>query len=309
METLSELMVRVRQKLAENGVESPALDTRILVREGGQFSDQNMIAGGATPLSIEVIEKIDKMVDERAAGAPVSRIIGRREFWGLDFALSKDTLDPRPDTEILVEKALNFARKYPLKNASSGAVETLASQTGGDKAPMRGEGLRLLDLGTGTGCVLLALLHELPEATGVGVDLNPGAVDMARANAASLGLSDRAEFRCGSWFEPLAVGELFHVIVSNPPYIPEADIPNLAKEVRNHDPILALVGGKDGLDPYRHLFMETKKRLECGGRALYEFGAGQDDGIRRLVANSDANLIAVYPDLAGIPRVVEVAWG
>lgn len=305
METLSEILVRVRQKLAENGVENPALDARILVRRGGQFSDENMITGGLTPLAADVIEKIEEMVSQRIAGAPVSRIVGGREFWGLDFALSKDTLDPRPDTEILVEKAFDFARNFTPEKGGENAVKTMAPKRG----QKTGAGLRILDLGAGTGCILLALLHELPEATGVGIDLNPGAVEVAKANAASLGLSDRVQFRVGSWFEPVDSAERFHIITSNPPYIPESDIPNLAKEVRNHDPILALAGGKDGLDPYRHLFMETKKFLECGGRAYYEFGAGQAETIQRLVDDSKPNLSRIHSDLAGIPRVLEAAWG
>src|SRR5690606_367698 len=134
------------------------------------------------------------------------------------------------------------------------------------------------------------------------IDLNPGAIEVAKANAKNLGLADRVEFRAGSWFEPVKQDERFHVITSNPPYIPESDIAGLAIEVRNHDPILALVGGNDGLDRYRHLFMETKKFLECGGRAYYEFGAGQSESIQRLVDDSKPNLSRIYPDFSGIPR-------
>ena len=288
-ETLSELMSRIRAKLAAAGVQNPALDARILVREGGQFSDENMLSGGSVPLAAEVIEKIEKMADARAAGAPVSRLIGRREFWGLDFAITEDTLDPRPDTEILIEKALLFARS----KAAEGAIPPL----------------RILDLGTGSGCILIALLKDLPNATGVGIDINPGAAKAAEANAQAHGVADRAEFRIGDWLEPLEEEESFDLIVSNPPYIPESDIPNLAKEVRNHDPILALSGGVDGLDPYRHLLMGVKKHLNCGGRALFEFGAGQAPDIARLVDDSHATLLGIYPDLAGIPRVAEVSWG
>lgn len=310
VETLDQLLKRVREKLSENGIENAALDARVLVSRGGNFSPENMIAGGAQPVSQEVIDRVGKFVDQRISGAPVSRIAGGREFWGLHFTLSKDTLDPRPDTEILVEKALEFARDFAPKN---GGENTLQNERGKaiQKHPknLTGKGLRILDLGTGSGCILLSLLHELPEATGIGVDLAPGAVEQARANAASLGLQNRAEFRVGSWFDPIKEGESFALIVSNPPYIPESDIPNLSKEVRNHDPILALDGGADGLDPYRLLFRDTKKFLECGGRALYEFGAGQSPGIQRLVDDSEATLLTVHPDLAGIPRVAELVWG
>lgn len=340
VETLDQLMKRVREKLAENGIENPALDARVLVSRGGNFSPENMIAGGSTPLDPQVVEKIDDWVSQRIAGGPVSRISGGREFWGLHFNLSKDTLDPRPDTEILVEKALLFARDFdpenrgkkasgnnphsviarrPLADAAIHPANDLpdrdnrllrsARNDAGKARNPTGKGLRILDLGTGSGCILLSLLHELPEATGIGVDLSPGAVEQARANAASLGLQNRAEFRVGSWFDPIGPEESFALIVSNPPYIPESDIPNLAKEVRNHDPILALDGGKDGLDPYPLLFEGSKKFLECGGRALYEFGAGQCESIQRLVRESEATLLAIHPDLAGIPRVAEVGWG
>jgi len=282
-ETLDGLLRRIREKLTMAGVENPALDARILVRQGGNFSDSDLITMGQTPLSRQAIEIIEKFVGRRAAGEPVSRIVGGREFYGRVFALSPDTLDPRPDTETLIEAVLK-------------------------KAPV-GKPLRILDLGTGTGCILITLLKELPEATGVGIDINPGAVAVSRENAAIHGVESRIEFRCGSWFEPLGAGESFDVIVSNPPYIPESEIESLAVEVRNHDPRLALSGGDSGLEAYKKILIDIKNHLVCGGHALFEIGKGQEEGLSRLVAESNMTPRESYRDMAGVLRVVEITCG
>lgn len=285
METVDQVLRRVAAVLREAGVETPELDTRLLVRQGSGFSDAELITNGRTSLSIQQIEIIEKLAARRIGGEPVSRIRGEREFWGLPFKISPATLDPRPDTETLVEAVLKFLSRRER------------------------EGGRILDLGTGSGCILLALLHELPGATGVGVDLNPDALPVARGNAAALGLESRAEFRQGSWFEPLTADESFDIIVSNPPYIPESDIESLAREVRNHDPILALSGGKDGLEAYKKILEGIKNHLECGGRAYFEIGQGQGPDLQRLVDDSNMRVCESYFDLAGILRVVEITYG
>ncbi len=279
METLDEIQRRMRQKLEAGRIENPVLDARILVRQGGNFSDSDLITMGQTPLSVQQIETIEKFVDRRVAGEPVSRILGGREFYGRMFRLSPDTLDPRPDTETLIDAAL--------------------------KKPA----LRILDLGTGTGCILITLLAELPNATGVGVDINPGAVAISRENAIHHGVESRAEFRCGSWFDPLSADESFDLIVSNPPYIPESDIESLAVEVRNHDPRLALSGGDSGLEAYKNILMKIKNHLVCGGRALFEIGKGQEEALSRLVGESNMTPRESYRDMAGVLRVVEITCG
>src|SRR5690606_22717337 len=159
------------------------------------------------------------------AGEPVSRIIGRKEFWGLAFKVTPDTLDPRPDTETLVEAALGWARA-------------------------QARPLSILDLGTGTGCILIALLRELPAARGLGVDISEAALAVSRENAASHGVAGRAEFRQGNWFAALNPGESFDLVVSNPPYIAESALESLAAEVKNHDPRAALTDEKEGLEAY-----------------------------------------------------------
>lgn len=283
--TLDECIQKMRLILAGAGVENPALDTRILVRLGGSFSDMDMITKGQTPLSNELIEKIEKMVLRRAAGEPVSRILGGREFWGRFFKVTADTLDPRADTETLVAAALKRARDM------------------GDRP------LKILDLGTGTGCILISLLAELPNATGVGVDRNAGAIAVSCENAVDAGVAKRVDFRLGDWFSALKDAEMFDIVVANPPYIPESDVESLAKEVRNHDPLMALSPGKTGLEAYKIILKDLKKHLVCGGYALFEIGAGQEKDVVRLVDDSGLYVGDSYADLGGILRVVEMYCG
>lgn len=289
METADQITRRMRDALAAAGVDSAMLDARILVRQVAGFSDADMIAGGQAPLSAQSIETIEKMTARRAAGEPVSRILGEREFWGLSFKVTPGTLDPRPDTETLVEAALKIARAAKDSNP-----------------PKR---LRILDLGTGTGCIPIALLTELPHATAVAVDLNPDALATARENAARHKVDPRIDFRHGSWFDPVAAGESFDLIVSNPPYIPAGDIESLAVDVRAYDPIVALSGGVDGLDAYKIILDGLKKHLACGGRALFEIGAGQEGDVARLAEGAGLRLRDSYCDLAGIIRVLEMSCG
>ncbi len=226
--------------------------------------------------------QIRNILKRRLAGEPLSRIAGEREFYGRSFALGADTLDPRPDTETLIDAALK-AHTTPPKT--------------------------ILDLGTGSGCILLTLLAQWPEARGVGVDLAGGALDIARANAQCHNLSDRTTFVQSNWWESLEDSVKFDLIVSNPPYIPNQDIANLDIEVKNHDPILALDGGNDGMDAYKIIFSQLKIHLNTGGLAFFEIGVGQCGYISRLAEDYRIRIEAIHPDLAGIPRVVEISCG
>lgn len=278
--TVKDLLKQLRLRFAASGLDTPDLDARILVRHCLQLTDSDLITGQMQPTP-DQMTALDAAIERRLAREPVSRILGYREFWGLRFKITPDTLDPRADTERLVEMALESMKNTPPA--------------------------RILDLGTGTGCILLALLTEFPQATGLGIDINPGAVDVSRENMESIGLSDRASFRQGNWTDSLTESDgPFDLIVSNPPYIPEADIESLSVEVRNHDPILALVGGRDGLEPYRILITEIKKFLSPQGRALFEIGQNQDADLVRLVEESGLKLVRIGADYAGIPRVVEI---
>ncbi len=226
------------------------------------------------------------LIDRRAAREPVGRLLGRRGFWTLDLALGPDTLEPRPDTETVVRALLE--RLTPAD------------------APWR-----LLDLGTGTGCILLALLSALPKATGMGVDRAAGAVETARANATAHGLAERATLRRADWTDGagalgVAPGRL-DAVVSNPPYIPTADLVTLAPEVRDHDPALALDGGADGLDAYRVLVPLTMTLLRPGGWLALEVGAGQAGDVGGLMREAGFPFPAVVHDLAGHGRCIIAA--
>ena len=217
------------------------------------------------------------MLKRMLAHEPLSRIVGRREFWGLDFLLSADTLDPRPESETLVEIVLA-------------------------RLPERRRPRHFLDLGTGTGCLLLALLSEYPTADGVGVDIAPGAARTARENAERLGLGARARFVVGSW--TAALTGRFDAIVANPPYIERAAIPALPPEVRDYDPIRALDGGADGLEAYRAIAAALPSLLPPGGLFAVETGIGQAASVAAILRRHGLRVEGIVPDLAGIERCV-----
>ncbi len=260
-------------------IPSAELDARLLMAAATQVDDVALIADPDQTVPTDALVMLDGFIERRLAGEPVSRILGTREFWGMPFQLGTETLDPRPDSETLVEAVLHHVSD---KSAS----------------------LTLLDLGTGTGCLLLALLSELPNAHGVGVDRSSGAIDIARENAAHLDLAGRADFRTGNWGEGL--DGPFDVVISNPPYIPTADIASLSPEVRRHDPMAALDGGRDGLVAYRAVSEETLRLLTPDGAAFWELGVGQLEDVSAITSGVGLEVCGVYPDLAGVPRVLKV---
>ena len=223
--------------------------------------------------------KLADFVRRREAGEPYSRIRGAREFWSLDFALSPDTLDPRPDSETLIEAALEFF-------------------------PDRAAKLRALDLGTGSGALLLAFLSEFRNASGVGIDILPGAVDTARRNAERLGFGARARFALGDWTETHRGAA--DVILANPPYIPTEEIDTLERSVRGFDPRMALDGGADGLDAYRALAPVIRACLKPGGVALVELGMGQAEAVAAIMRAAGLRPAGTRRDLAGIPRCLAI---
>ncbi len=224
------------------------------------------------------LARYEAMVERRLAGEPVARIIGRWEFYGLDFELGPDTLVPRPETELLVDIGLAFMKR-----------------TGGT---------RLLDLGTGTGAIAISLLVERPHASGVATDLSAGALAVARGNAARLGVLGRLELRQGSWFEAVEPGTSYDLIVSNPPYIETTTIGTLQMEVREHDPLLALDGGPDGLDPYRVIAAGAGEFLRPGGMLAVEIGHEQGESVAALFGEAGFGEVAIRKDLSGLDRVV-----
>jgi len=262
-------------------IDSAELDARTLVGAALGLDLTDLIAAASRLLTPDETERLEDFARRRAGGEPVARILGRREFWGLSLRLSSATLVPRPDTETLVELALEMLRA----------------------APRPDRGLRIADIGTGSGAILLALLSELPDASGIGTDISEHALQTARRNAADLGLADRATFIICDY--AAALFEPFDLIVSNPPYVRSAEIAGLAKEVRDHDPLAALDGGADGLDAYRTLIPQAAKLLAPGGVLVVEIGQGQSGAVDGLMEAAGLTLQRpAKADLAGIPRAV-----
>lgn len=262
-------------------IDSAELDARSLVGAVLALDLTGMISAANRRLTADESNHLEQLARRRVAGEPVARILGNKEFWGLSLQLSEATLVPRPDTETLVELALELLR---------------ADESAGRR-------LRIADLGTGSGAILLALLSELPHAHGFGTDISTEALQTASRNAARLGLSDRATFIACDYATGLSGP--FDLIASNPPYIRSADIAGLATEVRHHDPRAALDGGADGLDAYRRLIPQAAGLLAPRGALVVEAGQGQSGDIQALMAA--AGLIigdAPRADLAGIPRAV-----
>ena len=267
-------------RFAEGGIDSPALDARLLVGHALSLDHTGLATQAARSLSESERAAIAALAERRLQGEPVARILGVKEFWSLPLALSKATLVPRPDTETVVEAALE-------------AIGT----------SRRNEALRIADLGTGTGAILLALLHEWPNATGIGTDIDPRAIETAKANAEALGLASRAQFQIADFGTDL--GERFDLVVSNPPYIPSRDIAALDREVREHDPLRALDGGADGLDAYRAIARAAPGLIRPDGHLILEIGAGQAANVRALVSSSAAlEWYGTRHDVSNVPRAL-----
>jgi release factor glutamine methyltransferase len=268
-------------RFASAGIDSAELDARILVGFTLDLDLTGVITAAARHLTDDETARLEDFARRRIASEPVARIVGSKEFWGLPLRLSPATLVPRPDTETVVEAALEILRAGP----------------NGD------DPLRIADLGTGSGAILLALLSELPDASGVGTDVSTEALQTARGNARQTGFAGRAAFIACDYAAALAGP--FDLIVSNPPYIRSADIAALDIEVRVHDPHRALDGGADGLDAYRLIAPEAARLLAPGGALVMEVGYDQNEQVEGLMAA--AGLTPAGPpkaDLAGIRRAV-----
>ncbi len=273
----AQALKNLRQTLTEAGFETAALDARLLLLSALNVPATELITNPEIALTTEEAMRLAGYARRRLAHEPVARIVGEREFWGLPFALSPATLVPRPDTETVVETVL-------------------------DLLPDRQAPLLMADFGTGSGCILVALLHELPQARGLGVDLSLGALRTARRNAWANGVGERSLFALSHWAD--AVTGRFDLIVSNPPYIASPVIETLDREVREHDPLLALDGGPDGLEPYRILLGEAKRLLVPGGLLAVEIGYDQADDLTGLAAANGLEMVRIAHDLSGNPRCV-----
>lgn len=284
--TLKALYRDLIKQFEAAGIDTPDLDARFIIEERTIFDWSDIVTRPDSPIDDSTKDLILSDAKCRLDGVPLSRIYGQREFWGLNFSLSEDTLDPRPDTELIIDLALQrFSSEKPL---------------------------RILDLGTGSGCILVSLLSEFPNATGYGVDLSFGAIKMAKHNAHENNCENRAHFICGSWGDAIMAqnpAQSFDLIASNPPYISNRVIPTLSRDVQNHDPILGLDGGDDGLEAYKKIFPQLKLLLRKGGTGLFEIGYDQQIDVMRLAEDAGFALRTVHQDLARNPRVVEISCG
>ncbi|QBF31620.1 protein-(glutamine-N5) methyltransferase, release factor-specific [Thalassococcus sp. S3] len=265
-------MVAATARLRAAGVDDPARDARVLLAHAARIEASRVTLIAPEDLAPDIEERFDQLISLRAVRVPVSHLLGEREFYGRRFKVSRDVLDPRPETETLIEVAL--AEPFD----------------------------HVLDLGTGSGCLLVTLLAEMPSARGLGVDLSEAACLQASANAVLHRVQTRAELRQSDWFA--AVDGRFDLIVSNPPYIALSEMDDLSEEVRSHEPRMALTDEGDGLGAYRAIAMGAPKRLRAGGRLLVEIGPTQADAVSELFIQAGLEALRILPDLDGRDRVV-----
>ena len=275
MITIREAWIRGAERLAAAGIDSARLDARVLLAHTMNLSVGESISGREP--SREELARYGELLERRVAREPVAYITGEREFWSLPFAVGPGVLIPRPETETLLEAA---ARVFPDHN----------------------QPLEVLDLGTGSGAILIAFLTDHPQARGAGIDRSEAALGWARRNAERLGVINRSTWNTGGW--QTAEGRSYDLIFSNPPYLALGEAQELAPEIAGYEPWGALFAGPDGLDAYRALAPVAASTLKPGGRVILEIGAGQEAPVRELLSRYRLEITAVLPDLAGIPRAM-----
>lgn len=270
--TAQEALTCALGRLRNAGVADVARDARLLLAHAMGLPPDRLTLHLADQIDPEAERRFDAAIAARVLRQPVSQITGRRMFWGRNFLVTPDVLDPRPETETLVAAALEASFAH------------------------------VLDLGTGTGCILVTLLHERPGSQGLGVDVSPAALTVAGANRRLHGMEDRMLLRLGSWFDP--VDQSFDLIVANPPYIAADEMPDLAPEVRDHEPLIALTPGGDGLDAYRRIAAGAPGHLKPGGRLIVEIGLTQAAEVSSLFAAAGLRAIELRQDMDRRDRVV-----
>jgi release factor glutamine methyltransferase len=278
--TLAAVLAEARKRLASGNIDDPALEARMIVEHCTGTDRRDAIASPGRIVASEQIAAIDRALARRLAGEPVHRIFGWRDFYGLRLKLSPDTLEPRPDTETLVDAVVPLLREIAEREGRCS----------------------VLDLGTGTGAIALAIAANVPETVVTATDVSAGALAAATENAAANRLAERFVPLLSNWFS--AINGKFHAIVSNPPYIPADEINGLQPEVRLHDPRRALDGGADGLDAYRAIAEGAAIHLESDGIVAVEVGEGQRRDVQRIFAEAGYRMVSVHRDLAGTERVL-----
>lgn len=277
MTNLVTLWKNAKSRLEAGGIESPTIDARIMLLKACDVTRNEIVTDPYREISADKEALLDSFIERRLTREPVAHIVGKKAFWSLELNSDARALVPRPETEVIVD----FILKFDKENKPA----------------------RILDLGTGTGAILLALLAERSEWSGIGIDISDDALSLSNENAKIHGLDERATFKKGNWVE--GIDEEFDIVVSNPPYIPSKDIETLDIDVKNYDPILALDGGEDGLEPYRILFENLPHILKKNGVFAFEFGINQANSIKEMAQNQkELHEIHILKDLSNIERVI-----
>lgn len=277
MTNLVTLWKNTKSRLEAGGIESPTIDARIMLIKACDVTRNDIVTDPYREISADKEDILNKFIERRLKREPVAHIVGKKAFWSLELNSDARALVPRPETEVIVD----FILKFDKENKPT----------------------RILDLGTGTGAILLALLAERSEWSGIGIDISDEALSLSNENAKIHNLDSRAKFKKGNWIE--GIDEEFDIVVSNPPYIPSKDIETLDIDVKNYDPILALDGGEDGLEPYRILFENLPHILKKNGVFAFEFGINQANSIKEMAQNQkELHEIYILKDLSNIERVI-----
>ena len=273
---LSELQKKITKILAEGGIETNSLDARIILREIFNFDEKELILNSDLILSESKISKVQKIITRRLNFEPVSKIFGKRDFYNSTFSISDDVLDPRPETENIVEIANNFILEKGYES--------------------------FIDLGTGSGCIILSILKENKNLTAVGVDISLDAISIAKKNSKDMNLEKRSSFLVSNWLS--SIYNSYDLIISNPPYIPSDEIITLSKTVKNFDPLISLDGGQDGLKCYKEIAQDINRVINKNGRVILEIGYNQAHDVIKIFESKEFKLLKIYNDINDLNRIL-----
>ena len=273
---LSEIKKKLSKNFLISGIDTAELDARLILKEILSFDDKELIIRENYNIPEGIIREIFAIEERRLKGEPISKIFKKRDFYKSKFIISNDVLDPRPETELIVEIANKYIKKNDVKN--------------------------ILDLGTGSGCILLSVLKENKMINGLGIDLSKEAINIAQKNSKKLQVEKQSNFLISNWME--SINFKFDIVVSNPPYIPSKDIKKLSKDVKKFDPLISLDGGEDGLSCYRLIVKDLKRVITKNAIIIIEIGCNQSKLVEEIFKKNDFKLIKKYNDINGLDRVL-----
>ena len=273
---LSDLQTAITKKLFDSGIETNSLDSRIILKEVFCFDEKELILNSQLIVTKNKISEADKILARRISGEPVSKIFGKRDFYKSTFLISEDVLDPRPETELIIEIANNFILDKGYKN--------------------------FIDLGTGSGCIILSILKDNKSLRAIGIDISNKAINIAQKNCSNLNLEKQATFLVSNWLSK--VSGSYDLIISNPPYIPSKDVDALSANVKNYDPLISLDGGEDGLKCYRQIAEDINRVIGKNGRVVLEIGYNQAEDVIKIFESKDFIFLDKYIDINGLDRIL-----